>query len=66
MPIYLIHGALDWMFPIATAHFAREALREAGARGRLPRDRGPVLTPTRVDENPRILDWLVDGAAATA
>src|SRR2546427_11801685 len=28
-PIYLIHGALDWMFPVQTAQLAREALTSA-------------------------------------
>ena len=65
MPIYLIHGALDWMFPIATAHFAREALREAGAEV-VYREIADLSHTYPRDENPRILDWLVDGAAATA
>jgi len=30
--IYLVHGALDWMFPVATARVGRAALEEAGAR----------------------------------
>jgi len=64
-PIYLIHGALDWMFPIATAHFAREALREAGAQV-VYREIADLSHTYPRDENPRILDWLVDGAAATA
>jgi phospholipase/carboxylesterase len=31
-PVYHVHGALDWMFPIATAHLGRDLLQEAGAR----------------------------------
>src|SRR5262245_26788387 len=63
-PIYMIHGALDWMFPIATAHFAREALQEAGARV-VYREIADLSHTYPRDENPRILDWLVD-APATA
>lgn len=29
--IYLVHGALDWMFPIATARLAHQTLQQAGA-----------------------------------
>jgi phospholipase/carboxylesterase len=64
-PIYLIHGALDWMFPIATAHFAREALEAAGAR-LVYREIADLSHTYPRDENPRILDWLLDGADATA
>jgi phospholipase/carboxylesterase len=31
-PIYHVHGALDWMFPIATAHLGRDLLEQVGAR----------------------------------
>jgi phospholipase/carboxylesterase len=30
-PIYLVHGTLDWMFPIETAHMARDELLKADA-----------------------------------
>jgi phospholipase/carboxylesterase len=56
-PIYLVHGALDWMFPIYTARMAQEALTAAGAR--LVYRELPDLSHTYPrDENPRILDWL--------
>ena len=65
-PIYLIHGALDWMFPVAD-----RSLRARGARGRrraagLPRDRRPVpyLPARRESEDPRLADER--GAAPTA
>jgi phospholipase/carboxylesterase len=57
-PIYMIHGALDWMFPIATALFAREALQEAGARV-VYREIADLSHTYPRDENPRILDWLI-------
>src|SRR5882724_11577777 len=31
-PIYMVHGALDWMFPVSVAHLGRDALQSAGAR----------------------------------
>ena len=56
--IYLVHGALDWMFPIATAHIGRDALQAAGAR--LVYREIPDLSHTYPrDENSRILDWLL-------
>lgn len=56
-PIYLVHGALDWMFPVYTARMAQEALTAAGAR--LVYRELPDLSHTYPrDENPRILDWL--------
>jgi phospholipase/carboxylesterase len=57
-PIYLIHGALDWMFPVYTARMAQEALTAVGAR--LVYRELPDLSHTYPrDENPRILDWLI-------
>jgi phospholipase/carboxylesterase len=31
LPIHIVHGALDWMFPVALAQLAHRTLREAGA-----------------------------------
>jgi phospholipase/carboxylesterase len=31
LPIHLVHGRLDWMFPVETARHARDALSKAGA-----------------------------------
>ena len=58
-PIYMIHGALDWMFPVATAHLAREALTAAGAR-LVYREIDDLSHTYPRDENPRILDWLLE------
>jgi phospholipase/carboxylesterase len=59
-PIYLVHGALDWMFPVYTARMAREALEAVGAR--LVYRELPDLSHTYPrDENPAILDWLLSG-----
>ena len=57
-PIYLVHGALDWMFPLPTAHLAREALLAAGAR-LVYREIEDLSHTYPRDENPRVLDWLM-------
>jgi phospholipase/carboxylesterase len=60
-PIYLVHGALDWMFPVGLARQARDVLAAAGAR-LVYRELGDLSHAYPRDENPRILDWLGDGA----
>ena len=57
MPIYLIHGKLDWMFPIQAAHMAREALLTAGAQ-LVYREIEDLSHTYPRDENPKILEWL--------
>jgi phospholipase/carboxylesterase len=59
--VYLIHGALDWMFPVHTAQLARQALQAAGAAlvYREIEDLSHTYPP---DENPRILDWMMGTA----
>jgi phospholipase/carboxylesterase len=57
LPIYLVHGRLDWMFPVEIARRTREALTAAGAD----------VTYREIDDlshsypreiNPTLLDWL--------
>jgi phospholipase/carboxylesterase len=62
-PIYLVHGALDWMFPVATARMTRQALLAAGAR-LVYREIEDLSHTYPRDENPKILDWLMDAATA--
>ncbi len=57
-PIYLTHGALDWMFPIAIARLTRGALETAGAR-LVYREIEDLSHTYPRDENPKILDWLI-------
>jgi len=64
-PIYMVHGALDWMFPISVAHMGRDALQAAGAR-LVYREIEDLSHTYPRDENPRILDWLTSDAAPTA
>ena len=57
LPIHIIHGALDWMFPVELARQAHGALSRAGA----------VVTYREVDDlshcyprelNATLLSWL--------
>jgi phospholipase/carboxylesterase len=57
-PIYLVHGALDWMFPVATARQARDVLAASGAEV-VYREIEDLSHTYARDENPAILDWLV-------
>jgi len=56
-PIYLVHGALDWMFPVEAARIGRDALLAAGAR-LVYRELADLSHTYPRDENARILDWL--------
>ena len=62
-PIYLVHGALDWMFPVYTAQLARQTLLAAGAR-LVYREIADLSHTYPRDENPKILDWLRGDATA--
>ena len=62
-PVYLVHGALDWMFPVHTARLARQALTAAGAR-LVYREIEDLSHTYPRDENPHILDWLAGAATA--
>jgi phospholipase/carboxylesterase len=63
-PIYLVHGALDWMFPVQTARHAREVLSAAGA-DLVYREIDDLSHTYPRDENPAVLDWLASGRAVT-
>jgi phospholipase/carboxylesterase len=60
--IYLVHGALDWMFPISLARAAAEELRGAGAELEF-REIADLSHTYPRDENARILTWLDPGLA---
>jgi phospholipase/carboxylesterase len=57
-PVYLVHGALDWMFPVGTAQMMRQVLEVTGAR-LVYREIEDLSHTYPRDENPRILDWLM-------
>ncbi len=58
LPIYLMHGALDWMFPVDIARTANAALSAAGADV-VYREIADLSHTWPRDENPRIVDWLM-------
>lgn len=55
-PIYLVHGALDWLFPVALARAARDALSRAGA-ALVYEELVDLSHAWPREENVRILDW---------
>ncbi len=57
-PIYMVHGKLDWMFPVQTAQLARDALLAVGAR-LVYREIEDLSHTYPRDENPAILEWLM-------
>ncbi|MAG31749.1 MAG: phospholipase [Deltaproteobacteria bacterium] len=54
--IYLVHGALDWMFPVQVARVAVGLLGDAGADLRYQEVEDLSHTHAR-EENARVLDW---------
>ena len=56
-PIYLVHGALDWMFPVSLARAARESLEGAGA-ALVYREIENLSHAYPREENDRILRWF--------
>lgn len=62
LPIYLVHGTRDWMFPVDVARAANAALSAAGATVRY-REIADLSHVWAREENARILEWL-DGSAS--
>ena len=58
LPVYLVHGARDWMFPVSVARSAYGALDAAGARVTY-REIDDLSHAYPRDENPRMLDWFL-------
>jgi phospholipase/carboxylesterase len=61
LPVYLVHGARDWMFPVDVARTASLVLSAAGARVTY-REIGDLSHAYPAEENELIIDWL-DGPA---
>lgn len=57
LPVYLTHGELDWMFPIAVAKAAYHSLKDAGAAVHY-RAIADLSHCSPVEENSNIIDWL--------
>ncbi len=55
--IYLIHGTLDWMFPVQTARSAAEELERVGAELEFHEIEDLSHTYPR-EHNAKILDWM--------
>ncbi len=58
LPVYLAHGALDWMFDVQMARQARDVLAGAGA-DLTYREISDLSHTYPAEENDRILDWLL-------
>ena len=56
VPIYLVHGALDFIFPVSNAHETRSRLESAGAAVTYRELDSSHVYPR--SENARILDWF--------
>jgi phospholipase/carboxylesterase len=63
--IYLVHGALDWMFPVDLARAAAEELEKAGAELTY-REIADLSHTYPRDENDRILAWFDPALALPA
>jgi phospholipase/carboxylesterase len=61
--IYLVHGAQDWLFPVALARLARDALAQAGA-DLCYRELADLSHAYPREENAAILRWFDPGLAA--
>ena len=55
--IHLVHGALDWMFPVSTAREAAQVLESAGAE-LVYREIDDLSHTYPREENARILEWF--------
>lgn len=58
LPVYLVHGVLDWMFPVAMAQTARDALTAAGANVTY-REIADLSHVYPREEGSAMLDWLL-------
>lgn len=58
LPIYLIHGVQDWMFPVDVARTARDTLAAAGASVEY-REIDDLSHTYPREENDRIIDWML-------
>jgi len=61
LPIYLVHGAMDWMFPVDVARTAHRALAAAGAAV-VYREVADLSHAYPCDEQGAILDWWLPPA----
>ena len=57
LPVYLVHGRLDWMFPVQVARQTRESLLAAGAEV-IYRELDDLSHCYPREMNASILNWL--------
>jgi phospholipase/carboxylesterase len=57
VPIHLVHGALDWMFPVKLAQMASDELSKAGAQAEF-HELADLSHAYPREHNARILEWL--------
>ncbi len=57
LPVYLVHGALDWMFPVSIARTAHRALTAAGANVTY-REIADLSHAYPREEGSAIIDWF--------
>jgi phospholipase/carboxylesterase len=57
LPVYLVHGRLDWMFPVQVARQTQQALSAAGADVTY-RELDDLSHSYPREINPAILSWL--------
>jgi phospholipase/carboxylesterase len=62
LPVHLVHGALDWMFPVSIARTAQRALTAAGAKVTY-REIADLSHTYPRDENSGMLDWFLPQTA---
>ena len=58
LPVYLIHGVLDWMFSVRMARDANLGLSNAGANV-LYREIKDLSHTYPHDENARVMQWML-------
>jgi phospholipase/carboxylesterase len=58
LPVYLVHGALDWMFPVSVARTAHRSLIAAGANVEY-REIADLSHVYPREEGTAILDWML-------
>jgi phospholipase/carboxylesterase len=63
LPIHIVHGTQDWMFPPEMARTAERTLTQAGAAV-VYREIVDLSHTYPRDENARILDWFLPPAVS--
>lgn len=59
LPVYITHGALDWMFPLEIAESAAQAFKDKGASV-VYRPIDDLSHTYPREENARIMDWFLN------